>query len=587
VLTASGSSTSVATAQSNLLFDGSTLNVLSSVSAATLAGNNLSVAGTISATTGVYVGTVSATTLSGPNHFGANLSMTGTISATTGVYVGTVSATTLSGPNHFGANLSMTGTISATTGVYVGTVSAATVLANNLSVSGTISGTVLSLSTSATTGLATLTASSSGTHVAIRNTTTATGGGRLLELLMPNIPGASGNQASLFVGKNLNPSNYGAIRYNHLQDASANNYIALTPGDATVGVNVIQSGFVGIGTVTPQTRLDVGGTISAATLSVAGTISAAAVRASNICASTILRVVNDGSAVSPAIVVGGDISTGYYRPSANALAIATAGVKTANFSNNIIEFSNSGVQALWLSNSQLQAATGSVNVPSYTFAVDVSTGFFRAGAGQVAFTTGGAQRAVFSNSTLGIGVATPQSAVDVSGAVNASAGAAAPSIIAGSWNRFSGSNVMFARGIVALRGNVVQWPTYLNTMNANLMAFSNDATYGTWIQFLKSGIWSIDYQGAVAAGAFESYMSVSTVSTYTTYGALAALSSMLLFGRSEASFGGGKYTGYIQSNSTYYYKLFINAAVSNISFWNLRICFLGETNTSPTYPILP
>jgi hypothetical protein len=101
--------------------------------------------------------------------------------------------------------------------------------------------------------------------------------------------------------------------------------------------------------------------------------------------------------------------------------VSIAGVKTVNFSNNIIEFSNSGVQTLWLSNNQLQAATGSAAAPTYTFAADTSTGFYRAAATEVRYATQGVDRVYFQNNRLGINIS-PGTALDVSGVARSRTG---------------------------------------------------------------------------------------------------------------------------------------------------------------------
>lgn len=475
---------------------------------------------------------------------------------------GTISAT----------NLSVAGTISGTTGYYVGTVSAATlsgatITGNNLSIAGTISG---------------------GNGLIISGGATISGTGRLIvnstnDNLFYNSTQflAGGTGVGRILGFNSN------LLLQSVSSVTIAPWFSATQLVTVVTEGTALQGNVGIGPTAPQTKLDVGGTISATNLSIAGTISTTTVRTTNLSVAGIisgqqLRSLLDGSASQPSIVVGGDISTGYYRPSANALAIATAGVKTANFSNNIIEFSNAGTQVLWLNNNQLQANGGSVTAPAYTYAVDASTGFFRAGAGQMAFAAGGVQYAVFSNSNVGIGVTAPAYALDVSSALTT----ATTNIT--SWGRFSSSNVAFTRGVTAIRGNAIQWPAFSNTMNTNLMTVVNDATVGTYIQILKSGIWTIDYQFNNTAGAAETYMTVSTVSTDTTYAAFANISRMIVYGRSESVVGGGRFTGYIASNSTYYYKFYVSVTTpSNPNFWTLRMCYLGETNASPVYPIVP
>ena len=169
--------------------------------------------------------------------------------------------------------------------------------------------------------------------------------------------------------------------------------------------------------------------------------------------------------------------------------------------------------------------------------------------------------------------------------VNASSSSTTtPSIIMATWPRFSTSNVAWAYGYTAIRGNAIQWPTLSQTMNTNLMTIVNDATVGSVVQILKSGIWLFDWKLITTTNVNESYLLVSSVSSDTTYDAIR--SGAIAFGRTEGLGATVKFLGYLQSNTSQYYKFhtFRTGPQCN-SFWNLRIAFLGETNSSPTYPI--
>ena len=132
-----------------------------------------------------------------------------------------------------------------------------------------------------------------------------------------------------------------------------------------------------------------------------------------------VRLSAQGSAFAPALTIGNDISRGFYTPSANSLAISIAGVKTANFSNNLIEFSNNGAQTLFLTNNQLLANLGSVSLPSYAFIADASMGLYRAGTNILGVSTAGVERMrVDATGRVGIGIAAPAFLLDVSGLGN-------------------------------------------------------------------------------------------------------------------------------------------------------------------------
>jgi hypothetical protein len=160
-----------------------------------------------------------------------------------------------------------------------------------------------------------------------------------------------------------------------------------------------------------------GVTLSNTNISYAGTITGSTTNTSNRIGGVTLSNTNvltgNGSFGSPAIGVG-DASSGFYRPFANGLSASIAGVRVLQISSNLFEFSNRGVQTLWLTDNQLQASPGTVGTPGYAFAGDGSSGFYRVGASQVGFATAGSNRMTFSNANLGIGTA-PAYPLDVLG----------------------------------------------------------------------------------------------------------------------------------------------------------------------------
>jgi hypothetical protein len=95
------------------------------------------------------------------------------------------------------------------------------------------------------TGILDISSTAIAENIVVTNYTNQTGGGRILQGLMPNLP--TNGQTSLFLGQALTASNYGAIRYGHNGGTgSASNYMSLTPSDATKGLFVRQDGSVDV-----------------------------------------------------------------------------------------------------------------------------------------------------------------------------------------------------------------------------------------------------------------------------------------------------------------------------------------------------
>ena len=189
----------------------------------------------------------------------------------------------------------------------------------------------------------------------------------------------------------------------------------ISGGNISNSATLTSSNFIGTSAASNQ----IGGvTLSNTNISYAGTITGSTANTSNVIGGVVLSnsnvLVTNGVASAPGFTFTGDASAGIYRPFANTVAVSVGGVKQVVFGTVLHEFSNSGVQTLWLYNNQLQSASGSANAPAYTFAADASLGFYRIGSGQVGFASSGSNRMTFSNANLGIGTA-PLYPLDVLG----------------------------------------------------------------------------------------------------------------------------------------------------------------------------
>jgi len=143
--------------------------------------------------------------------------------------------------------------------------------------------------------------------------------------------------------------------------------------------------------------------------------------------SSRLSVLIDGSAATPAIVLGADEDTGLFRATANEFSIAAGGVESARFDNvsvqfkdgaaatpsirfisdpdtgifseaaNQIGFAAAGVRSVIITSAAIQLASGSVTVPSLTFISDPDSGFYSPSADIIAITTGGVRSGQFED----------------------------------------------------------------------------------------------------------------------------------------------------------------------------------------------
>lgn len=100
--------------------------------------------------------------------------------------------------------------------------------------------------------------------------------------------------------------------------------MTFTTDDGNVRMRITPEGLVGINTATPDRTLDVSGNVRAANL---------------------IETSNSGLVGTPAIVIGGDLDTGLWRPAANTLAISGGGAEKFRINANGVSFGATAASA--------------------------------------------------------------------------------------------------------------------------------------------------------------------------------------------------------------------------------------------------
>ena len=214
-------------------------------------------------------------------------------------------------------------------------------------------------------------------------------------------------------------------------------------------MRVLSNGNVGIRRTAPVVALDVNGDISSTNITYTGAITGSTVGTSNRIGGVTLsnnRIGIGTTAPTVALDVNGDISAnrinitgagsgtsatfyffnqpnlGFYGANNTDVAFVSSNAERLRF-NNFGIFNDSTASntlgGVILTNNLIRTGIGSAAGPTYTFVGDTTTGFFSPGTSQLGFTTAGRQRMVISNSNVGIGLAAPGTALDVSGTIRA------------------------------------------------------------------------------------------------------------------------------------------------------------------------
>lgn len=189
--------------------------------------------------------------------------------------------------------------------------------------------------------------------------------------------GTGGGQTGQFVLRELAASGTNSVTV-RAPDSLASDVTFTLPGTAGGASQVLSTD--GSGTLSWVTALLSGGTI----------------------------VAGAGSNAAPSLTFTGDLDTGFYSSAANTIGVAAGGVK-------YFDLSSAGLVSPTTGGGRIRSANGTAAAPTYSFAGDTNTGWFRAAASNLAASANGTEVLRIATAGVGIGTTAPGTTLDVVG----------------------------------------------------------------------------------------------------------------------------------------------------------------------------